>query len=368
MDAFRGGSENRSLWDNEQQNQDFSNPMFPEDSAAASAPSAADASGTAQAVTLKKEPKIIFGLMSAVAQIGTVEQLVAALQPHLVVVHHDFSQQMHFRIKAENARMVPNPKQTGYGVFAFTEGVIQLLAYCLEHIDFDYFQLLSPACLPIKPLRQFSAHIAASHDDAHAEFVDLATDRDAMMSYAPRAYSPYRSWRRKLLRQAGYWYFGKHAMAEPVAGVQILRRSKRIATDPLGLAAYSITKLASLGAFGSYLAAPGLYPKVGAAWFGARRSVCEYLVQRFLEPAVYEHYREFNDIAEISFQTLLGNAPLRIGPLNTYVNAYAGWHPHVFKSEDLPQLAALPQCFARKFPDDPDAEVRRRVLEWVTQG
>jgi len=306
--------------------------------------------------------------MSAVARKDTVEQLVGALQPHLVVVHHDFSQQIDFRLKAENVRLIPNPKQTGYGVWAFTEGVPQLLAHCVEHVDFDYFQLLSPTCLPIKPLGRFQEHVAASTYDANAEFIDLATDRDAMMFYAPRAYAPNPSWRRRLLRDAGHIYFGKDSTVQPVAGVQILRRSRGLARDPAALAAYLVTRAATLGVFGRYLAAPGLHPKVGAAWFGARREVCEYLVRRLTEPAIYEHYRQFNDIAEISFQTLLGNADLRIGPLNIFVNAYDGWHPYVFRSEDLDQLAGLPHYFARKFPDDPAAPVRRSVLEWVCGG
>lgn len=303
--------------------------------------------------------------MSAVARPDTVEQLVESLQPHLVVIHHDFSQQIDFQLQAENAQLVPNPKRTGYGVWAFTEGVIHLLGYCLDHVDFDYFQLLSPACLPIKPLARFEAYLAGNADDAHAEFVDLLTNRDAMMFYGPRAYAPNHSWRRKLLRQAGRCYFGKDSTVEPVAGVQILRRAQPIDHDFCALGAYALTRLAAFGLLGPYMPATGLHPKVGAAWFGAKRHVVDYLVRRLTEPAIYEHYRRFNDISEISFQTLLGNSTLRIGPLNTYVNAYDGWHPHVFEWADRDQLAHLPHYFARKFPDDPDAPIRRHVLEWV---
>jgi hypothetical protein len=309
--------------------------------------------------------KIVFGLMSAVATVATVEQLVAALQPHWVVVHHDFSQQPDFKVRAENARLVPDPKRTGYGVWAFTEGVIHLLDYCLKHVDFDYFQLLSPACLPIRPLAEFEASLTSSAFDVNAEFIDLRTNPDAMMTYGHRAYGPYKSWRRALLRQARQLYFGRNATAEPFAGVQIMHGSNDLKRAPFAMAGYALTRLAALGWLGSYRAAPGLDPKVGAAWIGAKREVCDYLVRRLKEPTLYEHYRRFNDIAEISFQTLLGHSNFRIGPLNTFVNAYDGWHPHVFESCDLDQLAHLPHFFARKFPDDPDAPVRRRVLEWV---
>ena len=43
-------------------------------------------------------PRVIFGIMSATQQGATVTQLARALQPHLVVVHHDFRKRADFAV------------------------------------------------------------------------------------------------------------------------------------------------------------------------------------------------------------------------------------------------------------------------------
>ena len=42
--------------------------------------------------TIGMSPRIVFVVMSAVSKPGTIDQLARALAPHLVLVHHDFSQ------------------------------------------------------------------------------------------------------------------------------------------------------------------------------------------------------------------------------------------------------------------------------------
>ena len=64
-------------------------------------------------------PRIVFVLMSAVAQPETVDQLAQALAPHVVLVHHDFSQTPHFPLSAPNVRFVPDPVRTGWAQFGF---------------------------------------------------------------------------------------------------------------------------------------------------------------------------------------------------------------------------------------------------------
>jgi hypothetical protein len=323
--------------------------------------------GETPKTSAERPPKIIFGLMSAVASPAIVDQLASALNPHLVVIHHDFSQQPDFSIKATNTCYVPDPKRTGYGVFAFTEGIIHLLKYCVENIEFDYFELMSPVCLPIKPLSQFERYIAQSSVDAHTEFVDPLADRDVMMSFGQRMYAADKTLRHSLLIRARRWYFGMDASSEDIAGVQIARGPRQLWRHPGALLGYSIMRLAQLGFFGRYVPEPGLRPLIGSAWIGATRPVVEYLVRRLTEPALYDHYRRFRDIAEISIPTLLGNSSFRLGPRNTFVNFYEGWSPRVLGVEDLDRLEHTPHFFARKFPDDPNAPVRLRVLERIQE-
>src|SRR5690349_6558018 len=100
---------------------------------------------------MQAAPRIVFVIMSAVDKACVVDQLARALAPHTVLVHHDFSQTTPFVLSAPNARFVPNPRRTGWGVFGFTEGVFHSLRYALDKEPFDYLQTLSPTCLPIKP-------------------------------------------------------------------------------------------------------------------------------------------------------------------------------------------------------------------------
>lgn len=315
-----------------------------------------------------RPPRIVFGLMSAVAKLPTVEQLVDALAPYPVVIHHDFTQQPDFAIEAENACFVPNPKRTGYGVWGFTEGLIRLLQYCAEQIDFDYIQLVSPACLPIKPLAEFERHLTETQDDYHMDFMDPSTDRDVMMAFGPRCYAPYKSLRQKLLGRASRWYIGSDPRLEEIAGVQLLRGPKTIWKRPGAIVGYLIMEVARLGLMDRYAPAPEMRPLIGGAWIGASRPVCEYLVKRLTEPAIYEHFRRYNDIGEISIATVLGNSHFRGGAFNTFVNTYNDWSPRMFDEEDLNRLEATRHFFARKFPDDATAPVRLRVIERIKAG
>lgn len=312
----------------------------------------------------RKSPRVLFGVMSAVAKPSTVEQLVASLQSYPVVIHHDFSQQPRFAIKGSNVRFVPDPKRTGYGVWAFTEGVIHLVKHCLEHCEFDYFQLLTPACLPIKPLAQFEAYLANSIVDAHAEFVDLWNDRDAMMTLGHRVY-PHKSLRRALQHRARRLYFGPNPDQIECFGISIKRGPASLVKRPLASAALAITRMIQLG--GSPIPDAHLRPMTGGAYFGATREVCEYLVRRITEPELNAYFRRVSDRGEYGFATLFGNSNFRFGPFNTFVNTYDGWHPRMFEINDLDRLAGMPHFFARKFPDDATAPVRLRLLERVME-
>lgn len=311
--------------------------------------------------------KIVFGLMSAVATAETINQLVNALHPYPVIIHHDVSQQSDFTVTAQNASFVPDPKRTGYGVWALTEGVVHLVKHCVENVDFDYFQLISPACLPIKPLSQFAEYLSGSDVDAHAEFCDLRENLDAMISFGFRVYAPDNSLRRAILRLARKWHVGDIPDLVERCGLQVVRRPRDAESSPLVGMASAIIRLADKGWFGCRLPDPGLRPMMGGMWFGARRPVCEYLVERINEPAIHHHFELVNDFGEHGFATLLGNSKFRFGPFNTFVNDFKGWSPRTFDLDDLERLASLPHFFARKFPDDPAAEVRLRVLEWIEQ-
>src|SRR5690606_14631782 len=174
-------------------------------------------------------PRIVFVIMSAVHSAKAVEELARALSPHRVLIHHDFAQTPGFAIDAANTSFVPDPKRTGWAHWGFSEGIFHSLRHALQHLDFAYLQLLSPTCLPIKPLREFEVLVADSECDAHFDAIDVAEDLDALMSVGYRAYTPGNSLRHRILRRltwAGYYGKGKYVVARPVAGVQLMSRPK----------------------------------------------------------------------------------------------------------------------------------------------
>ena len=81
------------------------------------------------------------------------------------------------------------------------------MQYALDNLDFDYLQLLSPSCLPIKPMDKFEAHVSGPAD-AHFDCVDVLRDQDALMSIGYRALLPDRSFRFRLGRRLSNVYFG----------------------------------------------------------------------------------------------------------------------------------------------------------------
>src|SRR5262249_1336799 len=152
---------------------------------------------------------------------------------HTVLVHHDFSQQPQFPLTAPNALFVPAPVATGWGVFGFVDGIFHSLRHAISELDFEYLQLLSPTCLPIKPMAEFELHVGRQVP-AHFDCIDLLADREALMSVGYRAFTPAGSLRHRLARRLSIEYFGpKHGRREE-AGIW-LRSGGR--TGPLPWAA-----------------------------------------------------------------------------------------------------------------------------------
>lgn len=296
--------------------------------------------------------------MSAVAKAGTVDQLARSLAPHVVLVHHDFSQTPDFTLSAPNARFVPEPKRTGWAVFGFTEGVFHSLRYALENVPFDYLQVLSPTCLPIKPMRQFEAHVSGAAE-AHFDCVDLLGMQDALMSVGYRAFTPEGTLRHRVLRRLSVDYFGASPGRHDVAGVWL--RSGR-GPGALPWAALAAVKAMSRPWLGRHIFGRELRPYYGSSWFGARRHVIERMVELFAQPALRQYYSRMHIADEFLMGTLLMHLRARKGPMNHFIQTYDEAHVRDFSEQDLTSLRACPAYFARKFPDDPSASVRLAVL------
>ncbi|NMM06053.1 hypothetical protein [Polaromonas sp.] len=302
--------------------------------------------------------RIVFLVMSAVSKPETVDQLARALAPHTVLVHHDFSQTPVFPLSAPNVRFVPDPKRTGWGVFGFVEGIFQSMQYALTHLDFDYLQLLSPTCLPIKPIEQFEAHVSG-RADAHFDCVDVLNDQDALMSIGYRAFTPDRSLRHRIASRLSSAYFGASAGRRDEAGIWLHSGGSK---TPVSWLALQLTQALSRRSIGRHIFDENFRAYYGSAWFGARRHIIAAMAESFHRPRLWSYFSRLRLSEEILIPTLLMHLRASKGPMNHCVQLFNQAHTGEFDEENIEQLKNSPAYFARKFPDDPGAPVRSRVL------
>jgi hypothetical protein len=309
-------------------------------------------------------PRIVFLVMSAVQAPETVDQLARALGRHRVLVHHDFSQTPAFRLDAPNVRFVPEPRRTGWAYFGFTDGIFHSLRYATEHLEFDYLQLLSPTCLPIKPIAAFEAAVSGEAD-AHFGCVDLLADPDALMSVGYRAFTPEHSLRHRAARWLSRRYFGAASGRRDVAGIW-LRTGFDAQRDgdmtwPAKVALATIRALAH-PAIGRHVFGPGLRPYYGSTWFGARRGVVARMVEEFRRPGIRDYFSRLRIADEFLIPTILMRICTRPGPMNHYIHTFEEARTGVLADGDFETLRTSPAFFARRFADDARAPLRIRVL------
>jgi hypothetical protein len=303
-------------------------------------------------------PRIVFVVMSAVSNPGTIDQLARALAPHQVLVHHDFSQTPDFPLTAPNVHFVPNPKRTGWAVFGFVEGIFYAMQYALAHFDFEYLQLLSPTCLPIKPLRQFEEHISGPAE-AHFDCIDLLSDRDALMSVGYRAFTPEKSIRHRVVRRLSNAYFATASGRRDEAGVWLRSGGGKGLVAWIASCTVNALRRRSIG---RHIFDETFRPYYGSAWFGARRHVIEGMVESFSRPGLHDYFSRLHIAEEYLIPTLLKHLGPVQGAMNHYVHTFAEAHTGQIGEENFELLRTSPAYFARKFADDPAAPLRARVL------
>ncbi len=296
--------------------------------------------------------------MSAVGKPETVDQMARSLAPHTVLVHHDFSQTPDFVLTAPNVRFVPNPKRTGWAFFGFVDGIFHSMKYALANLEFDYLQLLSPSCLPIKPIEAFEAHISG-RAEAHFDCVDLFSDTDALMSVGYRALTPEKSLRHRIVRRLGNAYFGASSGRREEAGIWLHSGGKK---SILAMIALATCKALSRPSIGQHIFNEKFRPYYGSTWFGARRRVVAAMVEKFGQPGVRDYFSQLCIADEFLIPTLLMHVAPAKGPMNHFVQRFDQAHPGRIEEDDMERLKAVPAFFARKFPDDPAASIRIRVL------
>ena len=313
-----------------------------------------------------KPVKIAFGVLSSKHSAGAIDEIAHLVFPHPVYVHHDFTKQADFVPTAINVQVLQQPVTTAWGDWSLVEASCCLMRKAMEDPEVTYFQLLSEACLPIRPIAEFEAFLVNNQPDAMIDMIPLMQER-ALFSHGWR-YFQHNTFTIRLLRRASIWVWGKHVKYQAEASVNL-----RLSNVEPGLRA-NLRKLIGksiLHIFAQHthnkLAESGFQQlAIGGQWFGASRRVVNWLLcSRHHDDMFTRHYQHSHIPDESYFHTLLLNAKvsglsLRLLPSN-HVSFWNGCHsgPDVLTQQDHHRVYASGKFFARKFSLDKTDQLRK---------
>lgn len=314
-----------------------------------------------------RKVRLVFGMTSATERPAAIEQLIDTLGGRPVILHHDFAKQPGLRIDRPNVHFTSESHVTGWGSWALCLAVLSTIRHALEHFEFDYFQLLSPSCLPLRPIDEFEAFLAANPSDGSMDLMDIRSNTDFLMNYGWRMYAPKGSVRQWVLRKARAAYFGRDAERIQPFGLAVLsdRRADRGAgADAYKRLAVATVRLLSRSSISGAPFTRDFRAFVGSLWFGASRALCEDILRGASDPRVVRYFSRLHIPDELLFATLAGNSRRRIAPAHHFINTFnERGSPRTFKARDLPALLAHDAWFARKFPGNPEATARTGLIE-----
>ena len=306
--------------------------------------------------------RILFGIMSAVQPASTVGALCDAIGPDFpILIHHDFSQQPSFVMERPNVAFVADPVRTGWGNWGFTEGIQKLVRTAMARDDWDFIQLLSPTCMPIRPLSEFRAYVQSSGVDYLIDGINIASNDCVLMSHGWRAFAPVGQMRHRLLRRARRWYLGNSVDTVNYAGLAFPFRSRLGEPGLAGLKArigLGLMKAAQRGIGFQHVFSPSYPCHAGSNWFGATRRGCEYLLARTEGTPLLDYFKRIHMPDEMLYPTVFMNSDLKGAAAPHYVSRFTEARPDWITPEDLDEVLDSGRFFARKFPEDVSAPVR----------
>ncbi len=309
-------------------------------------------------------PRIVYVVTTALEKAATVEQLLGQLGDRPVVLHHDFDTQPGFAVRPRpNLRLVPSVRHDGrVDPWSAVDDVRRSVRFAFEHFEFDYLQLLSGSCLPTRPIEEFERHIAQSRDDAHVDWFDVTNDPNVLAGFAYRMFGNDGDLRFRMFRKLRDLYFGKAPVVRQHGGMALMLPTVAggFLTRTLRAATLKLARGALAGRLGRVPYGLQLPPVVGSAWFGARRDIWQYLVAQAEDPAIGRFFRHKRLPAELVWPALLAGSGFRLGPSNHLIGTLdADEAPQPFCARDLARIISAPAFFARRFPNDSAAPIRR---------
>lgn len=313
--------------------------------------------------------KIAFGILSSKNSTSAVEEIARFVFPHSVYVHHDFSKQPNFCPSGENVHVLRDPVRTAWGDWSLVAATHLLMKAALADPSITHFQLLSEACLPVKPISEFEDYLRVKKPDF---MLDVASLNDASLnvSHGWRYFSN-NIYIRRLLRKACFLVIGESGNYQQIASVNCQFETP----SPIGvdwgkkLISKLIIKIFSSD-FEENLQSLGLKESaIGSQWFGASRRGASWLLASQSSFSGFSKYSEHCHIPdEFYFQTLIWNArlfglPLSIMPSNHFTSwKSCSTGPDILTEKDFQDIRNSGRFFARKFDIDHATHVRAKVL------
>lgn len=316
--------------------------------------------------------KVCYGILSSSTNGQIVSQLVNSLGcTSPVFIHHDYSQQPEFALApATNATIIPDFIPTAWGRWSQAEAIVCLLEHALANAPFDYFQLLSETCLPIRSCEEFEEYLATAKPDACIGLIKVNGRSDDLgtLNYAWRYFSRHRLLMRSIavLAQACLDEAGKASpqaryLHQGLSVIKISAAKKTLAFSAKQLLLGVILKLS--GIFHPFNKRFHCY--VGSTWFCLSRKAAEYLISEIKQnPALVDHYRNTRSPDESIFHTILGNSEFRkIADINHFIS----WQqretgPDELTSSHFEAMTCSGKFFARKFGKSPTDDFRQAVI------
>jgi hypothetical protein len=314
--------------------------------------------------TTQPEIKIVFGILSANNPADIVQQCIDALGSKcIVIVHHDFSQQPDFVLTGTNVHVLEDPIHTKWGNWTLAEAVLRLLRHALTNHQFDYFQLLSDSCLPIRPEHEFVQTLLSQRPDVMMDLIDIRANKDVFLTHAYRCYTQTNTLLNRAFRRSRVWGLGQgpHTIKK-VAGLGIpLARSPLSPAAKIKQAIGQFTT-AFLRLHDLITSQPRTY--VGSTWFCASWQVCNHIVEQASNEKLIAHFSKLNGPDEIFFPTIVGNSKFTniISANHLTLWQQRGTGPEEIQESDLHFMMNSGKFFARKFPKLRNHPVRITTL------
>lgn len=287
-----------------------------------------------------------------------------------IVVHNDkFREDLPRSILKPigNVQLLTAHKPITWGDFSVVDAYRWSLTWMMEYVEFDWVVLLSAQDYPIKPLSGLGNYLAEN-------------DADALLRAVPITELTKAAARRDMRRRYFYQYkpATMHSQDAQISDNlrNILRRRTGGLVDVINILQpyFKIYRLPDRMPYRVGCRAhttPFEHNRPcwhGPMWFSLSRHATEFVLTYMCHhPEYVDYYRRTIIPDESIIATLIYNAPnLRVENRDVH---YTRWthsrtgHPDIFKIEDLPELIATPEYFARKFDIAKDSRILDRLDE-----